>query len=73
MMKNEEPRSRLRCELLSKCSEMGLSAHTEAEMTECMYGKTDEEKESLAEQLMEIILTSTTEEEMIDKSKKLGE
>ena len=71
MMKKENPRSKKRCELLSKCSEMGLSSHTEAEMTECMDGKTDEEKEKLAEQLLEIISTSTTEEEMISKSQEL--
>jgi hypothetical protein len=50
---------------------MGLSSHTEAEMTVCMDGKTDEEKEKLAEMLLEIISTSATEEEMIAKSQKL--
>ena len=71
MLKKENPRSKMRCKLLGKCSEMGLSSHTEAEMTVCMDGKTEEEKEKLAEQLLEIISTSTTEEEMIAKSMKL--
>ena len=71
MLKKENPRSRMRCELLSKCSEMGLSSHTEAEMTVCMDGKTEEEKERLAEQLLKIISTSTTEEEMLAKAMKL--
>ena len=71
MMKKENPRSRMRCELLDKCSEMGLSSHTEAEMTECMDGKTDAEKERLAELLIEIVLTSASEGEMITKSMEL--
>lgn len=49
-------------------TEKGVSLHTQAEMTECMDGKTEEEKERLAEQLLEIISTSSTEEEMIAKS-----
>ncbi len=71
MMKKENPRSRMRCEFLGKCTEMELSSHTIAEMTVCMDGKTEEEKERLAELLLEIISTSTTEEEMIAKSQKL--
>lgn len=71
MLKKENPRSRMRIELLSKCTEMGLSSHTEAEITECMDGKTDEEKENLAVQLLEIISTSSTEEEMIERAEKL--
>jgi hypothetical protein len=71
MMKKENPRSRMRCKLLDKCSEIGLSSHTVAEMTVCMDGKTEEEKEILAEQLLEIISTSTTEKEIIAKSQKL--
>lgn len=71
MMKKENPRSKIRCELLSKCSEKGLSSHTEAEMTECMLDKTDEEKEELAVCLIEIITTSASEEEMIERSRIL--
>jgi hypothetical protein len=33
-----------------------LSLHTQAEMMECMDGKTENEKEKLAEQLLEIII-----------------
>lgn len=68
MMKKENPRSKMRCELLKKCMEMRMSSHTKAEMTECMIGKTESEKENLAVQLLEIISTSSTEEEMIDKA-----
>lgn len=71
MLKKENPRSRMRCKLLSKCSEMNLSSHTEAKITECMDGKMDSEKEKLAEQLLEIISTSSTEEEMISRAEKL--
>ena len=71
MLKKENPRSKMRHKLLGKCTEMGVSSHTIALMTECMDGKMEEEKENLAEQLLEIISTSSTEEEMIEKSKKL--
>ena len=71
MLKKENPRSKMRCELLSKCSEMGLSSHTEAEITECMLDKTEEEKEELAVRLIEIITTSDSEEEMIERASRL--
>ena len=71
MLKKENPRSRMRCELLGKCSEKDLSSHTIAEMTECMEGKADEEKERLAVLLMDIVSTSSSEEEMINRSKEL--
>ncbi len=57
------------CKMLS---EKDVSYHTRAEITECMDGKTEREKEQLAEQLLEIISTSSTEEEMILRAKKLG-
>lgn len=72
MLKQENLRSPKRCELLNKCLAMGLSSHTMAEITECMVGKTEREKEQLAELLLEIISTSSTEEEMILRAKKLG-
>lgn len=68
MMKKENPRSVMRCEFLTKCREKELSSHTIAEMTMCMLGQTDSEKEKLAEQLMEIISTVGTEQEMIDRA-----
>ena len=58
MLKKENPASKMRCKLLGKCSEMNLSYHTEAKLTECMRGKPDEEKERLAEQLLAIISKS---------------
>ena len=71
MLKGAEPRSKKRCDLLRKCSEMAISYRTRAELTECMLGKTDDEKEELAEKLIEIVLTSKTEEEMVERSRKL--
>lgn len=71
MLKKENPRSKMRCELLTKCSELDVSSHTIAEITECMDGKTEGEKENLAVQLLEIISTSSSEEEMIERAKKL--
>ena len=71
MLKKENPRSRMRCELLDKCTELDISYHTIAEITECMLDKTDEEKEELAIRLIEIITTSDSEEEMIERSRLL--
>ena len=68
MLKGASPIRKMRVELLGKCSERDLSSHTVAKLTECMDGKTEEEKEKLAEQLLKIISTSNTEEEMITKS-----
>lgn len=71
MLKKENPKSLKRHAMCRILSEKGVSFHTRAEITECMGGKTDSEKEQLAEQLLEIISTSSTEEEMINKAKKL--
>ena len=71
MLKQENTRSKKRCEFLRMCTELGLSSRAEAEITECMYGKPDEEKELLAEKLLVIITESKTEQEMIDKAKLL--
>ncbi len=70
-MKKENPASRKRHELLQTSMAMGLSCHTEMELSECMRGKTDEEKERLAEQLLAIISKSKNEKEMIKEAKKL--
>ena len=71
MLKKENPRSKMRCAMSKVFLEKGVSSHTQVQMVKCMDGKTEEEKEKLAEQLLEIISTSSTEEEMIEKSKKL--
>ena len=71
MLKPENPRSKKRCEFLRKCTELGLSSRAEAEITECMSGKLEEQKELLAEKLLAIITESKTEQEMIDKAKLL--
>lgn len=71
MMKKDNPRSRMRCALSQILTEKDVSMHAQAEITVCMSEKTDEEKEKLAVQLIEIISTSKTELEMIIKSQKL--
>ena len=71
MLKKENPQSMMRHAMFRMLSEKDVSCRTRAEITECMAEKVDEEKEKLAEKLMEIISTSSTEEEMIERSKTL--
>ena len=71
MLKAENPRSRKRHAFMSKARDLDISMRTRTEITTCMYGKTEEEKELLAEKLLEIITESETEQEMIERSKKL--
>ena len=71
MLKKENPRSKMRHELFKVCTEKGISLRIMADMTDCMFEKPDEEKEALAEKLIEIVLTSKTEEEMVERSRKL--
>ena len=71
MLKKENPTSMKRHKFLQKSMEMGLSSHTEMELVECMDGKPDSEKEKLAEQLLKIISTSKSEQEMIQRAEKL--
>lgn len=71
MLNGASPIRKMRVELLGKCSEMGLSSHSVAELTVCMDGQTEEEKEKLAEQLLAIILESKSEMEMIKKATQL--
>ena len=71
MLKKEDPQSRMRHAMCRTLSEKGVSFHTRAEITECMDGKTDEEKEELAILLIEIITTSASEEEMIERASRL--
>ena len=71
MLKAENPRSKKRCEFLNTTLNLGISSSTKLEITTCMCGKTEEEKEQLAEKLLEIITESENEQEMIERSKKL--
>lgn len=50
---------------------MNLLSHTGMKLVECMDGKTEAEIEKLAEQLLEIITTSDSEEEMIERARQL--
>lgn len=71
MLKKENPRSKMRHAMSVLLMEKGVSMHTQAEITECMLDKTDEEKEELAIYLMEIITTSCSEQEMIERASRL--
>ena len=71
MLKKENPKYKMRHAMCRILSEKDVSCLTRAEITECMADKTDEEKEALAEKLIEIVLTSKTEEEMVERSRKL--
>lgn len=71
MLKKENPESPKRCELLRTCRLQGVPMSTLIKMTECMRGKTASEVEELAEKLTGIILTSSTESEMVSKAKTL--
>lgn len=71
LKKGYNPRTINRTKFLEKSTELNISAHTEAEITECMLDKTDEEKEKLAVRLIEIITTSSSEKEMIERAEKL--
>ena len=71
MLKKENPISKMRCKFLMKCMDLGVSSATKVELVKCMADKTDEEKEALAEKLIEIVLISKTEEEMVERSRKL--
>ena len=71
LKKGYNPRTINRTKFLEKSTELNISAHTEAVITECMLDKTDEEKEELAIYLMEIITTSCSEQEMIERASRL--
>ena len=71
MKKGYNPKTINRTKFMQKSLELGISTHTEMEITECMLDKTDEEKEVLAVRLIEIITTSGSEEEMIARSRQL--
>ena len=71
MLKKENPKSKMRCAMSKMFMEKGVSLHTQAEMTVCMDGKTEEEKEILAERLLAIISKTSDEKEMIEKAMRL--
>ena len=71
MLKKENPESPMRCKFLEICDSMDIPASTIVKMTECMRGRTVNEVEELAERLTEIVLTSSTESEMVSRAMKL--
>lgn len=71
MLKKEDPMAVQRHKLLQKFIQMNLLSHTGMKLVECMDGKTEAEIEKLAEQLLEIITTSDSEEEMIERARQL--
>ena len=71
MKPGAEPGTEKRCNLLSKFSEMDLSYSTRVTLTESMDGQTESRKEEIAEQLLTIISTSSTEKEMLEKAAQI--
>ena len=61
MLKAENPASVKRCDFMRKCRELKLSSNTEAKITVCLMGKTEQEKEELAEKLLTIITECETD------------
>ena len=52
MKQGTRPGTEMRCELLKICMEMGMSASSISKITKPMRGKTDEEKEHIAQKLI---------------------
>ena len=52
MKKGIRPGTEKRCELLTLCMELGMSSSMILPLVEPMEGKTDEEKEQMAEQII---------------------
>lgn len=71
IMKKENPAFKKRHKLLRAFSRMDLSYHTRASMVTPMLNKSESEKEEIAEVLMGIIESSTSEEEMIQKTEEI--
>ena len=71
MLKKEDPLYEKRHKLFKTLSEKDISFGTRAEVTLPMNGKPEEEKERIAEKLLEIVLNSNSEEEMIHKSREM--
>lgn len=68
LMKGAAPGTERRCELLQSFLEKEVSFNTTAALAAYMHGKTEKEKEAVAEQLLTIISESSTEEEMLQKA-----
>ena len=69
-MKPFNPRSEMRHCFLEKCREIDLDAHIIAILTTPMAEKTEEEKEEIAEILLKILLRSTNERDILEKTVK---
>lgn len=71
MLKGARPGTEMRCNLLTKFSEMDLSYSIRAKLTESMDGQTEIIKEKIAEQLLQIISESKTKKEMLEKASQI--
>ena len=69
-MKPFNPRSEMRHCFSEKCREIDLDAHIIAILTTPMAGKSEEEKEEIAEILLKILLRSTDERDILEKTVK---
>lgn len=70
LMKPFNPLSEMRCCFSKKCRELDLDAHIIAILTTPMAEKTEEEKEEIAEILLKILLRSTNERDILEKTVK---
>ena len=70
ILKKENPRSVKRCNFLKYCHDNNVPISTLLKLTALMRGKSDEEKELIAEKLLKIVESSQTEDEMIAKAEK---
>lgn len=68
MAEGENQEGVQRLKLLKYCTKIGLSYDILAPMTRCMRGKTDKEKDQIAEKLLRIIESSKSEEEMLKRA-----
>ena len=71
IINGENLRSPNRCKFLMTALEKGISGSTIAVITSTMAQKSEKEKEDIALKLLNIVETSDTEEEIMDKAEIL--
>ena len=71
MLKKENPFTKNRNALLRKFSEMNLSFSLRADLTKPMDGQSESTKEKIAEELLQIVSESSSEQEMLEKAAKI--
>ena len=71
MLKKENPFTKNRNALLRKFSEMNLPFSLRADLTKPMDGQSESTKEKIAEELLQIVSESSSEQEMLEKAAKI--